>query len=536
MVIKNFDPKIDLKLIKNVVNGWKFERVGNRGVDDKLFIFSCDAGDEAVIDSCIVEIQFKLCQETKGALYEYLMRAKYKDDNGHTYNYCHKFAKCSYTLEKIISLVLTWASHKMYLLTDREYSDMMEEIYNNFNNIDRSKLIAIKESKQTNTKSTKLLEELSYMKLHEEFKLYESLWESGETTSTTNLPKTLQNKRGSNTPFSTNIGSELKKKVCKLLIKRGDKATAEKVWKYDLIASKDISEIDLDHNTATIKIPAMHGYTYSKLVDAIIEAFKNTSIKINEGINATEEETKALIDALDDAMTSTNFGDNFNICITSRFENNALSICKQWAQHNGVQVVVIDGKTTDVSLIDEELAKMVKPNTVLFIDNYSRTTSKVRVKLFTIANERTYNQLFTVANCPHAAESTLTHADFRVFEMIISLGTEDKLTEAVTKTASEIICRYEDNVADHIVELEHEKAFADAEWFEDEWYILEDVKVNPDYYILVMDRPVESLQDAEAIINYAFGFINNTDEAFSEGGIVQDEGSNELYVEAWVVE
>ena len=112
----------------------------------------------------------------------------------------------------------------------------------------------------------------------------------------------------------------------------------------------------------------------------------------------------------------------------------------------------------------------------------------------------------------------------------------ESLTEAAAKTTREIIRRYEDNVADHIVELEHEKAFYDAEWFEDEWYILEDVKINPDYYVLVMDRPVESIQDAEAIINYAFGFINNTDEAFSEGGIVQDEGSNELYVETWVVE
>ena len=113
---------------------------------------------------------------------------------------------------------------------------------------------------------------------------------------------------------------------------------------------------------------------------------------------------------------------------------------------------------------------------------------------------------------------------------------DESLIEAVAKTASEIIRRYEDNVAGHIVELEHENAFYDAEWFEDEWYILEDVKVNPDHYILVMDRPVESTQDAEAIINYAFGFITNADEAFSEGGIVQDEGSNEIYIETWVVE
>ena len=114
--------------------------------------------------------------------------------------------------------------------------------------------------------------------------------------------------------------------------------------------------------------------------------------------------------------------------------------------------------------------------------------------------------------------------------------TKRPLKEAAPTTASAIINRYNDNVADHILELEHEKAFSDAEWFEDEWYTLEDVRVNPDYYVLIMDRPVESIQDAEAIINYAFGFINNTDEAFSEGGIVQDEGSNEIYVETWVVE
>ena len=115
--------------------------------------------------------------------------------------------------------------------------------------------------------------------------------------------------------------------------------------------------------------------------------------------------------------------------------------------------------------------------------------------------------------------------------------TKRSLKEAAPTTASAIINRYNNNVADHILELEHEKAFNDAEWFEDAWYVLENVKVDPDYFVLVMDRPVESIQDAEAIISYAFSPANivNIEEAMSEGGVVQDETSNELYVERWVV-
>ena len=111
------------------------------------------------------------------------------------------------------------------------------------------------------------------------------------------------------------------------------------------------------------------------------------------------------------------------------------------------------------------------------------------------------------------------------------------LKEAAPTTASAIINRYNDNVADHILELEHEKAFNDAEWFEDEWYVLENVKVASDYFVLVMDRPVETIQDAEAIISYAFSPANiaNIEDAMSDGGVVQDETSNELYVERWVI-
>ena len=112
------------------------------------------------------------------------------------------------------------------------------------------------------------------------------------------------------------------------------------------------------------------------------------------------------------------------------------------------------------------------------------------------------------------------------------------LKEAAPTTTSAIINRYNNNVADHIRELEHEKAFNDAEWFEDEWYALENVEVYSDYFVLVMDRPIESIQDAEAIISYAFNPANivNIKKAMSEGGVVQDETSNEIYVERWVVE
>jgi hypothetical protein len=115
----------------------------------------------------------------------------------------------------------------------------------------------------------------------------------------------------------------------------------------------------------------------------------------------------------------------------------------------------------------------------------------------------------------------------------------EALTEAAPTTTKAIINRYNDNVADHILELEHEKAFADAEWFEYEWYVLENVEVEPDYYQLTMDRPIESTQNAEAIISYAFGpnaNIANISEAMSEGGIVFENSENWIYVERWVVE
>ena len=112
-----------------------------------------------------------------------------------------------------------------------------------------------------------------------------------------------------------------------------------------------------------------------------------------------------------------------------------------------------------------------------------------------------------------------------------------RLKESAPMNANEIIRRYESNVAYHIRELEDENEFNDAEWFEDEWYVLTDVKVAPDYFTLIMDRPVETIFDTEAIINYAFGpkNIGNIEDAMSEGGVVQDPSSNEIYVERWVI-
>lgn len=112
------------------------------------------------------------------------------------------------------------------------------------------------------------------------------------------------------------------------------------------------------------------------------------------------------------------------------------------------------------------------------------------------------------------------------------------IKEAIGKTANEIINRYQDNVADHILELEHEKEFVNAEWFEDEWYILENVEVEPDYYQLTMDRPIKSIENADAIINYAFGpnVVFNILDVMSEGGVVFENNENWIYVERWVVE
>ena len=109
------------------------------------------------------------------------------------------------------------------------------------------------------------------------------------------------------------------------------------------------------------------------------------------------------------------------------------------------------------------------------------------------------------------------------------------LKEAIGTTANEIINRYDNNVADHIAELEHEKAFADAAYFEEEWYTLTDVKITPDYYMLIMDKPVDAA-DVELIISYAFDTPVDVADAMSEGGIVQDSESNEIYIERWVIE
>ena len=52
-----------------------------------------------------------------------------------------------------------------------------------------------------------------------------------------------------------------------------------------------------------------------------------------------------------------------------------------------------------------------------------------------------------------------------------------------------------------------------------------------------MDRPVETYQDAELIINYAFDtMLYSIEDAMMDGGVVQDENSNEIYVEWWVVD
>ena len=66
---------------------------------------------------------------------------------------------------------------------------------------------------------------------------------------------------------------------------------------------------------------------------------------------------------------------------------------------------------------------------------------------------------------------------------------------------------------------------------------MENVEVHPDYYKLIVDRPIESDIDAEAIIGYAFEPANiaSMDEAMSEGGVVYDDGDNWIYVERWVI-
>jgi hypothetical protein len=53
--------------------------------------------------------------------------------------------------------------------------------------------------------------------------------------------------------------------------------------------------------------------------------------------------------------------------------------------------------------------------------------------------------------------------------------------------------------------------------------------------MLIMDKPVKD-SDVELIISYAFDVLVDVADAMSEGGIVQDASSNEIYVERWVVE
>lgn len=105
------------------------------------------------------------------------------------------------------------------------------------------------------------------------------------------------------------------------------------------------------------------------------------------------------------------------------------------------------------------------------------------------------------------------------------------LNESLTENLSsnQIIKTYEDNVYKHYIELQDQEDIFTADAFIQNWYELKEVRKESNMYALVMNKPVESLEDAELIANYAF---NNIDEdALENGGIVQTEGDNIIYVE-----
>lgn len=151
--------------------------------------------------------------------------------------------------------------------------------------------------------------------------------------------------------------------------------------------------------------------------------------QVNENTN---EQVEQLSTALDDALAAAKFNDNYNVCIISNSNNNALDLCKQWAKNNNIQIIVIDGKIIDASSLKAELTKSVKPNTVLFIDNYGKLTRKVKLEILPIISERTYNQLFTIANCAYEDALKIPDAEFDhlSFSTTISMPADNKLTEA----------------------------------------------------------------------------------------------------------
>lgn len=181
-----------------------------------------------------------------------------------------------------------------------------------------------------------------------------------------------------------------------------------------------------------------------------------------------------------------------------------------------------NGSWTNFSMSDPGYATVKALET--FLDYFDAVKEKFYSEFNTVAESKSIKEGLS-------AKEVLEQAK-KLHEELIH---QKALKESKSETAQEIIDCYDNNVADHIIELEHEKAFADAEWYEEEWYKLLNVKIDPNYYTLIMDKPVE-FKDIELIISYAFNTLVNVPDAMSEGGIVQDNEDTELYIERWVID
>jgi hypothetical protein len=344
------------------------------------------------------------------------------------------------------------------------------------------------------------------MKLHEEFKLYENMWDDESSVDSAKLSDTIITALTKAFRHNDNI-----------LIEAPFNANAVG------ICEKWVS----DKGRSMTRLSVMTE-TESELEIKLKQAYSRKHIVLLEDVERLKPRALSKLFAIicEDGSTE------FTICVVRK----ALPF-SSWTVR--VFPVVVHGFTDeaiDESIDTEKIYKLSCTGSDLDdaiamgkVPTYLKNVKEVELVDRDRVPVKKYNQICKM----------LADLGIKVTKGASGRETSGKvIKEAIGKTANEIINRYQDNVADHILELEHEKEFVNAEWFEDEWYILENVEVEPDYYQLIMDRPIKSIENADAIINYAFGpnVVFNILDVMSEGGVVFENNENWIYVERWVVE
>lgn len=104
-----------------------------------------------------------------------------------------------------------------------------------------------------------------------------------------------------------------------------------------------------------------------------------------------------------------------NILITTQPGLGCVASVRKWCDANSVYYVYVNASNIDV-LDKIELASINLEDSVLIIDEYNRANPRVRAGLFSLVNEHTYGQLFTVAICS-ANGDKLNSAEKRIFDI-----------------------------------------------------------------------------------------------------------------------